>query len=34
MKRFTTAFSYIFETKKFKEIRTINNSKEVIFEEN
>ncbi len=34
MKRFTTAFSYMFETKKFKEIRTISNSKEVIFEEN
>ena len=34
MKRFTKAYENMFETKRFKEIRTINNTKDVIFEEN
>lgn len=34
MKRFKNAFNFMFENKKFKEIKTINGSKEIIFEEN
>lgn len=34
MKRFKNAFNFIFENKKFKEIKNISNWKEVIFEEN
>lgn len=33
IKRFTNAFDYMFENKKFKEIKTISNAKDVIFEE-
>ena len=34
MRRFDWAFSYMFPNKKFKEIRTIEQTKKVIFEEN
>ncbi|MCR6513358.1 ATP-binding protein [Clostridium sp. LY3-2] len=34
LKRFKRAFSYIFDGKRFKGIKNINGSKEVIFEEN
>lgn len=34
MKRFENAFNFMFENKKFKEIKTISDWKEIIFEEN
>lgn len=34
MKRFTTAFEYMFPRKRYKRIQTIDNHKEILFEEN